>query len=167
MTFNTPINTNEIETDFAPIPSKWYKAQIVKNTDRATTTGGVMTSYEYVILGPDHANRKVFSNHNVKNSSVKAQEIGCREVGTIAKACGLVNLRDTQDVVGKTLEIFVTIEKDNNGNDRNRVSKWQVLTGSIQSQPQGVVGFTAPQPVTAAAPQPTEAPKPVQAPWFT
>lgn len=97
-------------TNFDPLPPGWYGASITKADLTPTKDGsGQYIKVRYDITGPTHQGRVVFGNLNIKNASLKAEEIGRQQLGDIMRAIGLPKLADTDQLIGGNLQIKVSI----------------------------------------------------------
>lgn len=69
--------------DFAPVPKGMYQAKAVNSEVKNTNAGdGMYVKYEFELLEPGFAGKKVWHNFTLKNSNPKAEQIG---KGTLAK----------------------------------------------------------------------------------
>lgn len=116
---------------FDPLPAGKYEALITGSEVKPTKTGGSMLVFEYTIIGPSYANRKVWSQHNVQNPSAEAERIGREQVKAIAAAVGVMRPTDSVELHGKPMTITIAIEKGKDGYpDRNVVRGWIAAEGS-------------------------------------
>jgi hypothetical protein len=121
---------------FDPLPAGWYSA-FIKEADLVDTKAGngqyIKTKYE--ILGPTHKGRMVFGNINIRNPSAKAEEIGRQQLGELMAAIGLPSVQDTDQLIGATCQIKLTIRKDEQYGDLNDVRGWKAIEGSQAPKP--------------------------------
>jgi hypothetical protein len=117
--------------NYEPLPSGWYSASITQAELRATKDGnGQYIRLRYDITGPSHQGRVVFGNLNVKNSSVKAEEIGRQQLGDLMRAIGLAKVADTDELIGGTLSIKLDVRPAENGYAaQNEVKGYKSLGG--------------------------------------
>lgn len=98
-------------SNFEPLPEGWYNATISGAEIRATKAGdGKMIAVKYAITGPTHQGRVIFGNLNIKNASTKAEEIGRQQLGEIMRAIGLVKVTDTDQLIGGSLSIKLSVK---------------------------------------------------------
>ena len=145
------------EQSYDLLPPGWYAASITKAELKATKDGtGQYIAIRYDITGPSHQGRVVFGNLNIKNRSVKAEEIGRQQLGELMRAIGLARVQDTDQLIGGQLSIKVAIQEGSNGYEaRNEVKGYKAISGS--------------QPVMAAPAAPAQAAPPAGGstpPWM-
>lgn len=96
--------------NFDPLPEGWYTATISGSELKSTKAGdGEYISVKYTITGPTHQGRVVFGNLNIKNPSVKAEEIGRQQLREVMLALGLSKVRDTDQLIGGQLSIKLSV----------------------------------------------------------
>lgn len=165
---NEEFNVNEMPQgngNFEPLPAGWYTGTITQAELKPTADGtGQYIKMRLDITGPTHQGRVVFSNLNIKNASAKAEEIGRQQLGDIMRAIGLAKVTDTDQLIGGSLNIKLSI----------RASRLDEKTGKTYEASNEVKGFksvsgsmapaASATPATASAPAPA---KPARAapPW--
>lgn len=132
-------------TNFDPLPPGWYSASITKADLMPTKDGsGQYIKVRYDITGPTHQGRVVFGNLNIKNASLKAEEIGRQNLGDIMRAIGLPKLADTDQLIGGNLQIKLTIRPANEQFEaQNEVKGYKANNGAAPDFGTG----SAPAPV--------------------
>lgn len=112
---------NAGDGEFKPLPKGWYRCRISSCSAEPTKAGdGLMVVARLDVEGPTHAGRVLFDRMLVKHPSETAQNIGRERYATLARACGLVNPKDTDELCGHLVEAFVKIttsERYGDGND--------------------------------------------------
>jgi hypothetical protein len=132
---------------FEPIPEGRYIASIEKVDIRDTKSGtGSYLNIQWKVTGPEYAGRVIFDMINHRNQSVKAQEIGLRQLSGLLAATGIKRLEDTDQLIGLSAEIKVVIEESAGFDPSNRVKSYKAIAGS-------------------PLPPPAEAPQEKRAPW--
>ena len=133
------------------LPDGWYTATITKADLNLTKAGnGQKIDVRYDITGPTHQGRVVFGALNIRNPSQKAEEIGRQQLGEIMRAVGLAKVEDTDELIGKTLQIKIKTKPAENGYEaRNEVSGFKAVTGGMAPAPQAQ---QAPAATSGAAP---------------
>jgi hypothetical protein len=92
------------------LPEGWYTATITKADVQPTKDGtGQYIKVRYDITGPTHQGRVVFGNLNIRNSSVKAEEIGRQQLGELMRSIGLAKVTDSDQLIGGTVQIKLAI----------------------------------------------------------
>lgn len=140
------VQTNNYE----PLPKGWYtaKAEEASLNDNSSGTGQYI-KLEFIILDapdPKHIGRKVFANLNVFHSgSPVAEQIGRSDLKALRIATGLNGeiSGTTEELVGRPLEIMLTVKSDPQYGDKNEVKGYRP-SRSAQAQ--------APAPAASAPP---------------
>lgn len=141
-------------SNFEPLPAGWYTSTITQAELKTTTAGnGQYIKIRYDITGPSHQGRVVFGNLNIKNPNVKAEEIGRQQLGDIMRAIGLARVADTDNLIGKQIEIKLSIKDDPKYGLGNEIKGFKSVAGST-------VPAVGAMPVKAAAPAPAKAAPP-------
>lgn len=153
-------STDELpqSSGYDTLPAGWYNAKIteakLKDTNDRT---GQLIAVRYDIIGPTHQGRVVFGNINIRNKSDKAQEIGRQQLGDIMRSIGVPKLENTDQLIGGTLQIKVSVQPERTDEKtgqvydaRNEVKGFKAIEGSAPPMPSG--GGSAP----AAAKKPWE-----------
>jgi len=100
------------EQEYSLVPEGWYNATIKDVNIKPTKDGtGKMMNFRFDITGPSHANRVVFVGLNVQNRSPQAEEMAQRDLKSIRTALGLSVIKNTDQLIGKSLKIKVGIKK--------------------------------------------------------
>ena len=102
-----------------------------------------------------HESRKLWSQHNIVNSSPKAEEIGRKELSRIAHAIGRPMINDTEQLLNQVVRIRIVIKNDPGYGPKNEVKKWINVGGQqMQHAPQPHAPTHNPTPaVQQASPQ--------------
>jgi hypothetical protein len=139
MRLDQTFNTNDLpqSAGFDPIEAGWYTATITGAEVKQTKNGdGQYISVQYTITGPKNQGRIVYANVNIRNSSVKAQEIGLANLNAIMRSVGIAVLQDTDQLIGGNLKIKVKISPAKDGYEAsNDVNGWEALEGSQPPAP--------------------------------
>lgn len=97
--------------DFTPLPAGKYPAHIVNSDIKTTLSGtGKYIKLEIEVLSGDFKGRKIFNNLNIENPSKEAVEIAQRELATLCRATGVLNLTDTNQLHNIPFMITVKIQ---------------------------------------------------------
>lgn len=142
---------NESAGDFQPLPDGWYSATITGAELGDTKAGtGKYIRVAYDVTGPTHQGRKVWGNLNVQNTNDKAEAIGRQQLGELMRAAGLAKVKDTDELLGATLEIKVRGKPAEGQHPAgNEVKGWRSAAGSAMPKPQPAA---APAPAGSAPP---------------
>lgn len=104
-----PKSTNSYD----PIPAGWYQARIIDAEAKATKDGGGQyLKMRWEVLGPTHASRQIFGNVTLRNHSEVAEKIGQEQLSAMMTAVGLATLSRTEQLIGKSCEVKVTIRPE-------------------------------------------------------
>lgn len=138
------------------LPEGWYNAVISKADVQATKDGtGQYIKVRYDITGPTHQGRVVFGNLNIRNASVKAEEIGRQQLGEIMRAIGLAKVTDTDQLIGGNLLIKVSIRPANGQyGEQNEVKGFKAMGGgaTVMASPAAAAAAAPAKPKAANAP---------------
>ncbi|HRV28833.1 MAG TPA: DUF669 domain-containing protein [Spirochaetia bacterium] len=132
------------EQEYDLVPEGVYNADIEKAELKDTKNGtGQYINLQLKIIGPTSAGRVVFAMINIKNANPKAEEIGLRQLKELRTACGIATLRDTDELIGRTVKIKVKINPEKDGyKASNSVASYQSINGGAMPAP-GSNGTTA------------------------
>jgi len=108
------------------------------------------------ILDGPGKNRKVWDYINIDNPSAECVKIGMRQLSALCQAVGLIALRDTDELLGKTCLAHVKVKDDQNS--------VRTYSSSSAAQP---VQQSVQQPGSAYQPAQTPAPVPQAGPMKT
>ena len=114
--------------DFSPLPPGWYPAEIEAAEIKDTKAeDGKYLKVTLSIIGEAYNGRKVFPTLNILNPSSQAQEIGRRELADLARACEIAMLDDEDKLLGKQLEVRLTVKQDKGYEPDNKVKGYRRL----------------------------------------
>lgn len=135
------------------LPAGWYNATVTQSDLCDTKNGtGQYIKVRYDITGPTHEGMVVFGNLNIKNASVKAEEIGRQQLGELMRSIGLAKVTDTDQLIGGQLQIKVAIRTDPTGQyaPQNEVKGYKAIAGSVSrfAAPTGSSAASAPAAAT-------------------
>lgn len=133
------VNTLPESNSYELIPVGWYAVTIVDAELKDTKDGtGQYISLKYSISGPTHQGRTVYGNINIKNKSIKAEEIGRADLGSLMRAIGLPRVSDTDELLNGQLQIKVGISEARTDPStgktyeaRNEVKGYKALAGGM------------------------------------
>ena len=147
-----PQNTSS----FDPLPKGWYSATIAGAELKTTKKNGTgqYIAVRYDIIGPTHQGRVVFGNINIRNQNIKAEEIGRAQLGDLIRSIGVATLKDTDQLLGKSVQIKLDISQQEGYDPRNEVRAFKALEGA-----------NMPMTQMPAVPQATQASASAAPPW--
>ena len=144
--FNIDANDLPEETggDYDPLPAGEYSVTISDATLQDTKSGtGTYIKMKLTVTGPTHEGRVLFSNLNIKNDSQKAEEIGRQQLGSVMRAIGLPSLSDTDQLIGGTMGVKVSIRQSEQYGPQNEVKAYKSIGGSAAPKPAMAASATA------------------------
>lgn len=110
---------NDVPADdrnFEPIPVGVYKVQVIESKIEDTKSGsGQMLVLTLEILDGEYANRRLWDRLNIQNQNPQAQQIAQRALADLCLAIGITQLRDTDELQFKPLDVKVGIRQDKTG----------------------------------------------------
>lgn len=127
------------DTGFEPLVPGWYPVEIeraeIKETNRRD---GKYLKMQMSVVGENYNNRKLFANINIQNPNAKCVEIGLAQMAALKVGVGLLRLTDSSELLGKTLEVKVAVEKETNskGEYDNKVTGYRAFGDAPVQQPQ-------------------------------
>jgi len=141
---------------YEPVPAGWYTATITQSEVKTTRSGtGQYISVRFDITGPSAQGRVVFTNFNIRNPNPKAEEIGLQQLNGLLRSIGLASISDTDQLIGGSCQIKVTVKKDQERGDGNEVKGFKAIQGSAPPPPL-TTQAPAEQAQTAAPKKPWE-----------
>jgi hypothetical protein len=142
------LSTVDTSSNFDPIPPAWYGVVVDEAEVKDTKAGnGKYLKLKMIVASGDFANRHLYANITLSNPSSKAVEIGMRDMASIGSALGLKSIKDTTDLVGKTLEVKVIVKPESDDNKAGNEIKGYRACGSAGSAP---VAKASPAPAAKA-----------------
>jgi hypothetical protein len=118
MQFET-INITDIpeqSNDYSLLPAGDYIVTIKDAEHKPTKSGtGAYIKLKLEVVAPSNAGRVLFSNINIRNDNETAQNIGLAQLGQIMRAGGLASVSTSEQLIGITVGIKVTIKDAQNG----------------------------------------------------
>ena len=182
---------HEPEAPLELIPAGKYPAWITdsdvtstKAVEDGRANRGKILKLEWTIIDGDHKGRKLYDNVNLENENPQAEEIGQRQLSTICRVLGKMQITDSSELhnIPAILRVKVRPAETKNGKQyeaRNEVAGYydqhgQAATAAqagqqppAQAQP-AMPAQAAPQAQPAAQPAPVTATAPAggaRKPW--
>jgi hypothetical protein len=120
--------------EYEIIPAGQYTAMIAAAEPRQNKSGtGHYLSVQYMILGPTHQGRSVFSNITLSHPNETATRIGRGQLSELMRAVGVSRLADTEQLIGRRLKIKVVVRADEKYGETNEVRGWKPLESGQQA----------------------------------
>ena len=151
------------DNELTVVPAGWYTATIAEAEVKTSKRGdGQYLSIRYTVLGPTHQGRSVYGNITLRNASETATRIGRAQLKELMGAIGLVQLADTDQLVGATLQVRVTVRDDPQYGQSNEVKAWKPAGAqpSVPSLPPVPTPVSAPLPAPVPAAGNADTPRP-------
>ena len=90
-------------SEYEPLPVGWHQASGEAEETTHTQAGDEALKITFTISGKG---RTVNNWYNLNHStSEKAREIANQELESLGRACGMANIKGSEDLVGKTLDV--------------------------------------------------------------
>ena len=148
------------QTSFDLLPAGWYPCQITESALKMTkaATGQYIALTFSIIAGP-HAGRKFWGTLNLRNPSPEAERIGRQQLGDLLRAVGMPALSDTDELIGRELDVKVGVQPAKDQFEPKNVPKgYRAVQGSAAPSPGGTGSMFPTPPPNATAPAPVAAP---------
>jgi|14BtaG_2_1085337.scaffolds.fasta_scaffold00072_12 hypothetical protein len=144
--------TDDVVSDFSPLPTGKYLASIVEAELKQTKAGtGSYVQLKFEVMDGAYKGRWVsFINITFTNPNSTAQEIGRKQLNTLLKAINLQGIQDTSELTGHAVVIDVNIKQQEGYSPQNEVKNYFPVDGTP----------AAPTVPSQAAPEPTAQPTP-------
>ena len=113
--------------NYDPMPKGEYTLKATDAELKETARGdGTYLAVTFEVVKPAQYNgRKVWQNFNIVNPNEKAEKIGREQVAGWARAAGRPNARDSDELIERSFDCNLDIEKGNNGySDRNKITSF-------------------------------------------
>jgi len=142
------------DNNFDVLPAGEY-AVTIRTSELCNTKAGTgqYIKLQLAVTGPTHAGRVVFANINMRNPTPKAEEIGRQQLGDILRAIGVPTLNDTDQLVGGSMAIKLSVKDDPQYGKSNEVKAFKAVNGSAPPMP-AKQASSAPKPAAAAGAAP-------------
>ncbi len=143
------------ENEFTALPAGPYQAVALSSEVRTTKSGGEMLTYKMQITDGKYANRVLLARFNTKNSSEQAMQIARSQLAEFCRAAGVLEMTDTDDLLGRPVSIRVAIRPAQNGYpEQNEIKGFGSLSGapSTPSYPAAPAPAPSRPAVTGAKP---------------
>lgn len=98
-------------TPFEPLKPGWYPCTIVSAGMKASEKADEMVTLQFEVIGdmdPENGSRRIFTNlciHHPTNQ--KTREIAAAQLSAIAHSIGILQIADTDELLGKQLLVKV------------------------------------------------------------
>lgn len=124
-TLNFDASQHEPLAPMTALPRGRYNVMITDSEMKNTKAGdGQYLQIEFTVIDGEHTNRKLWSRLNLVNKNPTAEDIARRELSSICAALGVVKVADSSELHGRPLAVEVTIEKNADGQENNRIKAY-------------------------------------------
>lgn len=126
------------DDEFDVLPAGIYVAEITRSENKETNDKqGSYLSLGFQLTdhplnqkdGKNFKGRYVFTNLNLQNKNEKTVKIAESQLKKIMIACGVKNVRDSQQLHGKPMKIKVKVRKSDEYGDSNDIKGFMPLDG--------------------------------------
>ena len=130
MRFETEYNVQNAPQDsaYGPVPAGDYVATIEKAEIKNTKAG--TGSYLNLQLKLQNG-RVVFGTITLRNQSKAAEDIGKVQMGQLQVAAGIPLLTDTDQLIGSSVLVHITIRQQAGYEDSNNVGKYRAVGNAV------------------------------------
>jgi hypothetical protein len=91
---------------------------------------------EYTLQDKPYDGRKAWGQYTIQNPNDQAVQIGRRQLGALADACGLEGmLTNPHQLVGKSCTISLAVKDDPQYGKSNEVKRTKPVSGGVQASP--------------------------------
>ncbi len=146
---------------FEVLPAGTYTVKVTAGEMKATKNrDGQYLQIEMTIVDGEYMDRKVFARFNLVNKSKEAVRIANGEFASLREAVGILNPKDTAELMGPRFQVVVKCVRRNDRPDEmtNEIQRY-IKRGQAQTTPQQQNG-TAPYARSSNAPNPSPTPPP-------
>jgi len=122
-----------------PLPEGFYSGIITRSQMRDCGTGakdpnGKYLEVELDITSPsEFGNRKFWDKFNLINSNSKTVEISRGQLSDLAQSVNIVNLGESEELIGKECSFYVTVKPAANGFGASNTCKKYLPIGSTEA----------------------------------
>lgn len=105
-------NANDVQetNDFEVIPAGIYSAQIIASEMKETKAKtGMYLELRIQILDEEHRGRLIFERLNLVNPNETAVSIAQRDLASICRACGVLEVEDSEELHGIEMSVQVVV----------------------------------------------------------
>jgi hypothetical protein len=146
---------HEVATDFEPLPAGDYQVMIDSAEIKTTSKGdGKFLKLELTVLGDNFNGRKLFDNINLKNPNKQCEDIGKSMLASLAIACGITNLRESAELLGKQVIVKIKVTPATEKYDAGNQVRAYKPVGGVQPQYAPQQTTQSPQPKQQATERP-------------
>lgn len=120
-------DTPDVEDDFQPMPAGDYELVADKWEKRTSKAGNAMVQVEFQVLGPTHANRKLWEYFTLEGNAVT---VTARKIKSWRKSLGLstdvsFNAGALDEMMNNPFQAKIKIEPGTNGyDDSNKIQDY-------------------------------------------
>jgi ribosomal protein S28E/S33 len=139
----------EPQKAYEPLPAGWYPVMIAEADVMPTKAGtGHLLKVKLEVLEGTGKGRTAYWSINLRNPNPQAEEIGMRELSSLAHAIGEMRIRDTAQIRGKILQVKLKVETSEQYGPQNKVTGAKSITEAAAVAP----AAAAPAAITQAQP---------------
>lgn len=131
--FDTPLDLEDIEDGFQPLPVGTYKATITGTETKTSQSGNPMLVVEYTVISEQGNGRKVWDNY------VLSHPVGLSRLKTLVKIAAPDQLSSfrpknaSEYLVGKVVQLKLKQRKGNDGKVYNQVAQVLPLDDEMEA----------------------------------
>jgi len=149
-------NTVEPADSYDCLPKGKYLCMAVASQIKPTKNGnGEYLEITFEVLDGQGKGRKIWERLNIRNANKKAEEISQRQLSSLCRSIGVLNLSDTDQLHNIPVVIDVDVEQREGYDPQNRVKAY---SSSGSTQPVAASPALRSSAVAAAAPAASSTP---------
>lgn len=128
---NYDATNGETMGDNSALPAGEYSAALVKSDrkEAKANNGNAYINMEFEVTDGDSKGRRFWGMLNLWNSNSQAVEIAQRELNSIMRACGKLNINATDELHGIPMTVKLAVKTDDYG-QKNVVKAYKPLNSA-------------------------------------
>lgn len=150
-----PIQAAPDEGNMDVLPAGDYRVVATNSQVKETKSRtGRYVEMEFTLQDAPYSGRKVWGRYTIQNQNDQAVQIGRRQLGALADACGLEGmLTNPSQLIGRSCIVSLAVKDDPQYGKSNEVKRTKSVGGAQQA------------PTTSQQAAPTPSPSSGSAPW--
>ena len=100
-----------------------YKCEVIDSSEEISAAGNRYLKLKLSIMEGPHKDTWIWDNLNLYHPTESVQGLARQILGTVTKACGLVDIKDTSELHYKPLSALIDVEPESNGYKAKNVIK--------------------------------------------
>ena len=105
-------NLEMLPDSFEPLPEGWHEVEIEKIETKTSAKGNDYLAFTLSVIEGEHIGRKAWDNFHLWHPSTAAVETSQRRIGSLFKAAGFASMGQTDDLLGKLVQVRLGIRAE-------------------------------------------------------